>query len=107
MQLKPGTKLQSIVCDTDVMVIKGTGDVFLTCGGAEMVADRSGVSGQPAIDPAFASGTAMGNRYQTADGQIELLCIRPGKGSLTVDGIALETKVEKESGSSTGGGKRG
>ncbi|EQA96612.1 hypothetical protein [Sphingobium baderi] len=93
MQLKAGTKLHSSVCDTDVMVIKGSGDVALTCGGAEMVIARSGASGD--VDPAFASGTAMGKRYQSADGQVELLCIKPGKGTLAIDGVPLEIKAAK------------
>jgi hypothetical protein len=93
MQLKAGTKLHSSVCDTDVMVIKGSGDVALTCGGAEMVTARTGAPGQ--IDPGFASGTAMGKRYQTDDGSVELLCIKPGKGTLAVHGVALEIKAAK------------
>ena len=36
---------------------------------------------------------AAEKRY--ADGQYELLCIKPGKGSLSVDGVALVTKDAK------------
>lgn len=93
MQLKAGTKLHSTVCDTDVMVIKGSGDIALTCGGAEMATARSAPTGE--IDPAFAGGTLMGKRYQNADGSVELLCIKPGKGSLAIDGAALEIKATK------------
>lgn len=93
MQLKAGTKLHSTVCDTDVMVIKGNGDVALTCGGAEMATARSAAAGE--VDPALAGGTAMGKRYQNAEGTIELLCIKPGKGTLAIDGVALEIKAAK------------
>jgi len=93
MQIKAGTKLHSTVCDTDVMVIKGSGDVALTCGGQEMAAVRSAPAAEP--DPALASGTAMGKRYQNADGSVELLCIKPGKGTLAVDGVPLEIKAAK------------
>lgn len=93
MQLKAGSKLHSVVCDTDVMVIKGSGDVALTCGGAEMAAARSGAAGE--LDAAFAGGTAMGKRYQSADGSVELLCIKPGKGTLAIDGVPLEIKAAK------------
>lgn len=93
MQLKAGSKLHSAVCDTDVMVIKGSGDVALTCGGAEMLTARSGAAGE--LDPAFAGGTAMGKRYQSADGSVELLCIKPGKGTLAIDGVPLEIKAAK------------
>jgi len=93
MQIKAGTKLHSAVCDTDVMVIKGSGDVALTCGGRDMVTARSTAVGEP--DAAFAGGTAMGKRYQNADGSVELLCIKPGKGTLAIDGVPLEVKAAK------------
>ena len=34
-------------------------------------------------------------RYVDADGAYELLCVKPGKGSLSVDGVALVTKDAK------------
>ena len=34
----------------------------------------------------FSAGTLMGKRYVDADGAYELLCVKPGKGSLSVDG---------------------
>jgi len=92
MQLKAGTKLHSSACDTDVMVIKGSGDVNLTCGGAEMTVARGETL---ELDAAFAQGTAMGKRYQNEDGSIELLCIKPGKGSLAIDGVPLTIKATK------------
>lgn len=93
MQLKAGMKLHSAVCDTDVMVIKGSGDVALTCGGRELTVVRADPAGEP--DAALATGTAMGKRYQTPDGAIELLCIKPGKGTLAIDGVPLEVKAAK------------
>jgi hypothetical protein len=93
MQIKAGTKLHSAVCDTDVMVIKCSGDVALTCGGQQMVAARTALAGEP--DPELAGGTATGKRYQNADGSLELLCIKAGKGTLAVDGVPLEVKAAK------------
>jgi hypothetical protein len=37
----------------------------------------------------------MGKRYVDADNAYELLCVKPGKGSLSVDGVALVTKDAK------------
>ena len=34
--MKPGTKLKSAVCDTEVMVIRGAADAVVECGGAAM-----------------------------------------------------------------------
>lgn len=93
MQIKAGTKLHSAVCDTDVMVIKGSGDVALTCGGRDMATARLAAIGEP--DAALAGGTAMGKRYQSADASVELLCIKPGKGTLAIDGVPLEVKAAK------------
>ncbi len=91
--MKPGTKLKSGVCDTEVMVIKAGRPAELACGGVPMVEERSGERG--AIDPAFAEGTRTGKRYQDAEGAIEVLCIKAGQGSLAADGVALRTKDAK------------
>ncbi len=91
--MKPGTKLKSAVCDTEVMVIKAGRPTSLACGGAPMVDERPAERG--AIDPAFAEGTKTGKRYQDAEGALELLCVKAGKGSLSADGVALQTKDAK------------
>lgn len=91
--MKPGTKLKSAVCDTEVMVIRAGRPATIACGGAPMVDERTGVAGE--IDPAFAEGTKIGKRYQDADGAFELLCVKAGKGSLSADGVALAPKDAK------------
>jgi hypothetical protein len=91
--MKPGSKLKSEVCDTEVMVIKATASTVVTCGGAPMVGERSG--DQRAIDPDFAGGTSMGKRYTDAAGTIELLCIKGGGGTLAADGVPLQLKDAK------------
>lgn len=90
--MKPGMKLKSAACDTEVMVIKcGQGSV--ECGGAPMGTDKPG---SPAtLDPAFSGGTLMGKRYVDAGGGFELLCVKPGKGSLSVNGTVLAVKDAK------------
>ena len=91
--MKPGTKLKSAVCDAEVMVIKAGAGGELCCGGAPMVAGRSGERGP--IDPAFADGAKMGKRYEDAAATVEILCIKPGAGSLSIDGTALTIKEAK------------
>lgn len=90
--MKPGSKLKSAVCDTEVMVIKGGGGT-LSCGGAPMAAERAG--DKSAIDPGFAEGCKMGKRYTDASGSVELLCVKAGAGSLSIDGVALQLKEAK------------
>ena len=90
--MKAGTKLRSAVDDTEVMVIKA-GNATVCCGGAAMAEEKPAAPG--AIDPAFAEGTKIGKRYVDAGGTIELLCVKAGKGSLSIDGVALATKDAK------------
>ena len=90
--MKPGTRLKSAVCDTEVMVIR-SGDGVIQCGGAAMGETKPEAAGTPSAD--HANGTLMGKRYVDAAGAYELLCVKPGKGSLSVDGEALVTKDAK------------
>jgi hypothetical protein len=90
--MKPGTKLKSVVCDTEVMVIRGS-DAVVECGGAPMADERPAQSGD--VDSAFAEGSQMGKRYVDEAGTVELLCVKPGRGSLAIGGVALRTKDAK------------
>ena len=90
--MKPGTRLKSTTCDTEVMVIK-TGSGQIECGGAPMTEEKTSTPGTPSAD--FSAGTLMGKRYVDTDETCELLCIKPGKGSLSVNGVALVVKDAK------------
>ena len=90
--MKPGTRLISTVCDTEVMVIRGTG-ATVECGGTPMVEVRSAERGS--IKAGFAQGTLIGKRYVDAGNTLELLCVKAGKGSLSVGGALLQVKEAK------------
>ena len=47
------------------------------------------------LDLALAGGTLMGKRYVDAVGSFELLCVKPGKGTLAVNGTPLQLKEAK------------
>ncbi|MET0136928.1 MAG: hypothetical protein ABW048_13200 [Sphingobium sp.] len=87
--MTPGTKLRSTVCDTEVMVIKCP-DGTIECGGAAMAEVRPAQLG--ALKADFAAGSLMGKRYVDDDGKVELLCVRTGRGNLSVDGAPLSLK---------------
>ncbi len=90
--MKPGTRLKSAACDTEVMIIRcGAGSI--ECGGAAM--GEAKPAEVASLSPDYSGGTLMGKRYVDADGAFELLCVKPGKGSLAVDGTALTTKDAK------------
>jgi len=89
--MKPGSRIKSNACDSEVVVIRfGGGE--LTCGGAPM-SEAGG--GGAALDPAQSTGTVMGKRYVDAAGTVELLCVKPGKGTLALDGAPLVLKEAK------------
>ena len=90
--MKPGTRLKSAADDTEVMVIRA-GDGTIECGGAPM--GEAKPAEPAALDAGFSGGTLMGKRYVDAANAYELLCVKPGKGSLSVDGVALVTKDAK------------
>ena len=93
-ELKPGARFQSTVCSTEVIVVKGAGEVDLTCGGAPMVAAGTGeISGAP--EAGADGGTQLGKRYGNDDATIELLATKAGDGSLAADGAALDIAQAK------------
>lgn len=90
--MKPGTKLKSATCETEVMVIRGS-NLVVECGGQPMTETR-GADMQP-LDPAHAGGSMIGKRYVDAASTLELLCTKPGKGSLALGGTPLQIKDAK------------
>lgn len=91
--MKPGARLKSAVCDTEVIVVRAGADTVVECGGQPMVAERA--ADRPDIDPAFAAGTMTGKRYIDEAGTVELLAVKAGKGSLSIGGTALVVKEAK------------
>ena len=94
--LKPGTRLRSAVCDTEVMVIAApTTGIELRCGGAPMIDIAESPPPGASCHPDAKGGTAMGKRYVDEAGDLELLCTKPGEGSLTIAGTPLTVKGAK------------
>jgi len=97
-EMKPGARLRSTVCTTEVMVVAAQKDIAieLCCGGRPMV-DVGAAPMASAVTPAlgFSSDTQLGKRYVNEAGTLEVLCTKPGPGSLSVDGVALKVKGAK------------
>lgn len=94
--LKPGTRLKSAVCDTEVMVVRAAAlEVTLACGGAQMM--PLGAVRAPDAAPAagLGGGTIVGKRYVDEAERFELLCTKAGRGTLTLDGVPLTVKQAK------------
>jgi len=99
MTLKPGSRWQSTVCDTQAVLVrppKEAGGAVPQCGGADMVpfGAASGVSGAPAAG--FDGGSLVGKRYRQEASGIEMLCTKAGTGSLGWGGAALELVATKQ-----------
>ena len=96
MELKPGLRLESATCDTQVVVVKApkdAADVDVRCGGASM---REMGSGGDRTDPAGdGDPTLLGKRYEDADLGLELLCTQGGAGALSIGETPLVVKGAK------------
>lgn len=94
--LKPGARLFSAVCTTEMIAVKApAGDCALTIGGASPLsaaADR--VAGGTAVE-GHDGGVKMGKRYIDNDDTIELLCTKQGAGVPALNGELLILKEAK------------
>jgi hypothetical protein len=97
-RLKVGTRLKSAVCATEVMVVAAPADQDLDvrCGGVSMLAPGDAAPASAALDAGASGGTALGKRYVSAAGDLELLCVKPGKGSLALGAAPLSLKEAKQ-----------
>ena len=95
-QLKAGTRLRSAVCNTEVMVVLAPSeDVDLSCGGASMIDIGTEPPGDASLSADHSEGTQIGKRYVNEAADLEVLCTKPGDGSLSVSGTALQVKGAK------------
>jgi hypothetical protein len=93
--LKLGAKYRSIACDTQIMVIRTVPEPLdVRCGGAPMAGPNGEVPAL-AIAEGFVECTLIGKRYIDAADRIELLCIKGGKGSLSLGSGPLQVKLPK------------
>ena len=93
--IKNGTRLQSQVCDTQVIVVRSSDALDdLRIGGAPVVPIGDEVDANLTLDEAFAAGTLMGKRYVDDTGA-EVLVTKAGKGSLSVGSTPLQIKEAK------------
>ncbi|HMZ13004.1 MAG TPA: hypothetical protein PLI79_04400 [Mycobacterium sp.] len=93
--VKTGTRLQSQVCDTQVIVVRSSDSLDdLRAGGVPMIPLDAEKSADVQLDPAFAGGTVMGKRYVDEAGA-ELLVTKAGAGSLSIGTTPLEQKTAK------------
>lgn len=97
MELKPGARLRSQVCATEVVLVRPpTVEVSLTCGGAALVPleDEVAAGAMPAVG--LDGGNQLGKRYTSErDESMELLVTKAGAGTLADGATPLLVKQAK------------
>ena len=93
MDVKPGLRLTSTVCRTEVIVVKAPlTPIDLRCGGEGMVAKRHRSHDTGLVDIMHSDGTEVGQRYADEEVGLEVLCTKAGDGSLSLGDRRLPLK---------------
>ena len=91
--MKPGAKLFSVVSDAVVVVVRSPGRLVVECGGRPMsenpVAEKVGAA-------AVEGEVQIGKRYEDVESGVQLLCVKPGAGELTVNDRPLTLVAPKQ-----------
>jgi hypothetical protein len=92
-----GQRLRSQACTTEVIVVRAPDhQVELTCGGHPMATDPAiGAGTANGASAASGEGTRLGKRYVDEPTGLEMLCVKPGSGTLAADGRDLTLKSAK------------
>lgn len=93
--IKNGSRLQSQVCDTQVIVVRSADSLDdLRAGGAPLIPIGETPDDSLALDDSLANGTLMGKRY-VDEGGAEVLVTKAGKGTLSIGATPLSIKEAK------------
>jgi hypothetical protein len=94
MELRPGQKLFSGVCDAEFVVVKAPSvAVEIGCGGRPIRDERGEPTGE--LDPSAGDAALLGKRYADEELGLEVLCTKAGQGALTLNGAPLLLKGAK------------
>ena len=97
MDLKPGSRWKSAVCDAEFVVVRPPKTpATLQCGGAPVIPHAEARAAGAALSADHSAGSAAGKRYADPETGLEALCSKAGAGSLAVDGRALAATDAKK-----------
>ena len=95
--LKPGQRWRSAVCDTEVVVVRApAGPVTFSIGGAGALPAGASRPAGAEPDAALAGGTVLGKRYTDEATGLEVLCVKAGRGTVTVDGRPVTVMTPRQ-----------
>ncbi len=99
--LKPGARLFSRVCTTEMIAVRAPGaEVDLTIGGASPALSENERDLSGSVVEGHGGGAATGKRFVDESETIELLCTKSGEGVPAVNGERLRLKTPKAAPSS-------
>jgi len=97
MDLKPGSRWKSAVCDGEFVVVRPPkAPVSLECGGHQVIAHADAKAGDLVLSDAHGGGSAAGKRYADPESGLEVLCSKAGQGSLSIDGRPIGATESKK-----------
>jgi hypothetical protein len=96
MTLKPGARLFSAVCTTELIAVRvPAGEAEITIGGVAPVSSAAERNAAGSVIDGHGGGAAMGKRYVDEAETIELLCTKAGEGVPALAGELLQLKEAK------------
>jgi hypothetical protein len=96
LELKPGSRWKSAVCDAEVVVVRAPKTaVSLECGGHPMAPHAAERPAGLTLAADRSEGIQVGKRYADEEAGVEVLCNKAGAGSLSIDGRPLKRKEAK------------
>lgn len=97
MELKPGSRWRSAVCETELVVVRPPRTaVVLECGGRPVISHTTPRPEVAGPSPAFAGGSVAGKRYIDPETGVELLCTKAGAGALGLEGRVIQAAEAKK-----------
>lgn len=97
MDLKPGSRWRSTVCDVELVVIRPPkSPATLECGGYQVIPHGEAPPEGRTIAEDFAGGSQAGKRYADDETGLEVLCTKAGAGTLTIGGRPIGAKEAKK-----------
>ena len=96
ISLKPGARLLSAVCATELIAVKApAGEVELTIGGVAPANSADERDADGTVADGHGGGASMGKRYVDQADTLELLCTKAGDGLPALDGTPMVLKEAK------------
>jgi hypothetical protein len=97
MELKPGSRWRSAVCDAELVVVRPPKTpATLECGGAAVIPHGDVRPEGASVSADHAAGSQAGKRFADPETGLEVLCTKAGAGSLSIDGRAIGATEAKK-----------